>query len=81
MPSGQHIGRIRLARERSPAIWLWTVTVTIPGPPFGSAESIDEAKQRFKAAWISFKDKAGPEALARAYAEMNVANRPDRYRR
>jgi hypothetical protein len=32
----QPIGRIRLARERTPPIWLWTVTVTIPGPPFGT---------------------------------------------
>ena len=40
----QPIGRIRLARERSPPIWLWTVTVTIPGPPFGDAKSIHDAK-------------------------------------
>ena len=77
----QIIGRIRLARVRSPAIWLWNVTVVIPGPPFGSAESIDDAKQCFKAAWITFKDKVGPEKLAQAYKAMNVANRPDRYRR
>jgi hypothetical protein len=36
---------------------LWHVTVTIPGPPFGDAKSIDEAKARFKAAWIAFEDK------------------------
>ena len=77
---GQLIGRIRLARDRSPAIWLWNVTVTIPGPPFGDAKSIDEAKARFKSAWIAFKDKAGPERLAKAYEVMNVANRLDRYR-
>ncbi len=78
---GQLIGRIRLARERTPPIWLWTVTVTIPGPPFGSAESIDDAKIKFKSAWIAFKERVGPEALAQAYEEMNHANRPDRYRR
>jgi hypothetical protein len=77
---GQLIGRIRLARERSPAIWLWNVTVTIPGPPFGDAKSIDEAKARFKTAWIAFKEKHGAEKLAKAYEVMNVANRPDRYR-
>jgi hypothetical protein len=81
LEDGQVIGRIRLARDRSPAIWLWNVTVTIPGPPFGDAKSIDEAKARFKSAWITFKDKAGPEKLAQAYEAMNVANRPDRYRR
>jgi hypothetical protein len=43
--------------------------------------SIDEAKARFKAAWIAFKDKAGPAKLAQAYKEMNVANRPGRYYR
>ena len=77
----QPIGRIRLARERSPPIWLWTVTVTIPGPPFGDAKSINDAKARFKAAWLAFKDKVGAEALAKAYAEMEHANRPERYRR
>jgi hypothetical protein len=72
---------VRLARDRSPPVWLWNVTVTIPGPPFGDAKSIDDAKARFKAAWIAFKDKAGPEKLAKAYEAMNVANRPDRYQR
>jgi hypothetical protein len=42
-----------LARERVPPIWLWTVTVTIPSPPFGDAKTIDEAKARFKAAWMN----------------------------
>jgi hypothetical protein len=32
---GQPIGRIRYAKERSPGLWLWTVTVNIPGPPYG----------------------------------------------
>jgi hypothetical protein len=77
----QPIGRIRLARERSPAIWLWNVTVTIPGPPFGDAKTIDDAKTRFKAAWLAFKNKVGSEALAKAFAAMNDANRADRYRR
>ena len=81
LESRQPIGRIRLARERTPPIWLWTVTVTIPGPPFGDAKSIDDAKARFKAAWLAFKDKVGAEALAKAYAEMEHANRPERYRR
>jgi hypothetical protein len=77
----QPIGRIRLARERTPAIWVWHVTVTIPGPPFGDAKTIDDAYARFKAAWLAFKDKVGAEALAKAYAEMEHANRRDRYRR
>ena len=78
LEDGQPIGRIRLARERSPPIWLWHVTVTIPGPPFGDAKNIGEAKVRFKAAWLAFKHKVGAEALAKSYAEMNHANRPER---
>jgi hypothetical protein len=73
LDDGQPIGRIRLARERSLPIWLWTVTVTIPGPPFGDAKNIGEAKARFKVAWLAFKDKVGSEALAKAYAAMNHA--------
>jgi hypothetical protein len=57
------------------------VTVTIPGPPFGDAKSLDEAKARFKAAWQAFKERHGAEKLSKDYAEMNHANRPDRYRR
>ena len=67
--------------ERSLAIWLWHVTVTIPGPPFGDAKSIDEAKTRFESAWLAFKDKVGEEALTAVYAAMDHANRPERYRR
>jgi hypothetical protein len=48
---GQQIGRIRFASERNPGIWLWQVQVHIPGPPFGSAKNLDEAKQNFKTAW------------------------------
>jgi hypothetical protein len=81
LEDGQTIGRIRLVRERSPAIWSWTVTIPIPGPPFGGAKNIDDAKARLKAAWLAFKGRIGEEALAKAYAEMNHANRADRYRR
>ena len=77
LDDGQPIGRIRLARERAPPIWLWTVTIPLPGPPFGDAKTIDEAKQRFKRA--ACVQKQGWRALAKAYAEMNHANRPERY--
>jgi hypothetical protein len=80
LEDGEPIGPIRFARERGPPIWAWRVTVSIPGAPFGDAKSTD-AKARFKAAWLMFKVKVGPEALAVAYAEMKHANRPDRYRR
>ncbi len=73
---GQLVGRIRYASERTPGIWLWNVTVTLSGPPFGSAKTIDEAKQRFKAAWRAFKERHGAAALAEAYAEMEHAIGP-----
>lgn len=78
---GQKIGRIRYTKERTPGIWQWNVTVILPGPPFGDAKSLGEAKDRFKAAWLAFKEKVGPESLAEAYDTMNYANRPDRYQR
>jgi len=67
-------------REQTREIWLWTVTVMIPGPPFGSAGSLNEANRSFRAGWESFKAKHGPEKLAAAYEAMNHANRPERYR-
>ena len=78
---GQCIGRIRYASERVPGKWLWNATVTIPGPPFGDAKTLDQAKERFKEAWVAFKYKHGPDALAKAYEEMKNANQPGRYRR
>ncbi len=81
LEDGQPIGRIRYTKERSPGKWLWSVAVNIPGPPYGDAKTLDEAKQRFKAAWLAFKDKHGPEKLAKVFAKMNFANRHDRYRR
>jgi hypothetical protein len=78
---GRGIGRIRYARERTPGVWLWNVTVTIPGPPFGSASTLDDAKAQFKLGWDAFKAKHGSDALARAYAAMDHANRPGRYGR
>lgn len=76
---GQPIGRIRYARERTPGIWIWQVQVLIPGPPFGSAKSIGDAKDQFKSAWLRFATEHGADALARAYETMNHANRPGRY--
>jgi hypothetical protein len=78
---GQRIGRIQYTRDRSSGLWLWNVTVTIAGPPFGDAATLDEAKGRFKVAWEAFKLKHGPGKLAKAYAAMNAADRPERYGR
>jgi hypothetical protein len=42
---------------------------TIPGPPFGSAPTLDAAKAAFRSAWETFKAKHGADKLARAYEE------------
>jgi hypothetical protein len=75
---GQLIGRIRYTRDRSPGKWLWHVTVTLPGPPFGDAKTLGEAEARFKTAWEAFQVKHGAEKLAKAFDAMNHANRPGR---
>jgi hypothetical protein len=76
----QLIGRIRFASDRLPPLWLWTCTVTLPRPPFGDAATLDQAKERFAAAWATFKEPYGAEELAKTFDAMNHANRPDRYR-
>jgi hypothetical protein len=37
-----------------------------------SAKDLESAKTEFKAAWESLKVRVGPEALARAFAAMNI---------
>ena len=56
---GQRIGRIRYANKRTPSIWQWHVQVHMPSPPFGDAEDIDQAKVRFKAAWLPSRPNTG----------------------
>ena len=40
-------------------------------PAFGSATSLDDAKQSFKTAWPAFKAKHWPQALTAAYSAKN----------
>jgi hypothetical protein len=69
----QRIGRIRLATERMPCVWLWNVTIHLTGGlPMGSAKDIDTAKAEFKAAWEALKARTTPEQLAAAYKAMNI---------
>jgi hypothetical protein len=69
----QRIGRIRFADERNPGIWLWNVTIHLPGGlPMGSAKDADTAKAEFKAAWEALKARTPPEELAAAYKAMNI---------
>ena len=72
----QRIGRIRFADERNPGIWLWNVTIHLPGGlPMGSAK--DAEKAEFKAAWEALKARTPPEELAAAYQAMNIRDDDD----
>ena len=63
----QRIGRIRLADERMPPVWLWNVTIHLPsGLPTGSSADLHTAKAEFKAAWKALKASTSPEDLAAA---------------
>ena len=69
----QRIGRIRLAGEHMPPVWLWSVTIHLTGGlPTGSAKDIDTAKADFKVAWEALKVRTTPERLAAAYKAMNI---------
>jgi hypothetical protein len=63
----QRIGLIRLATERMPGVWLWSVTVHLTGGlPTGSSNDLDTAKAAFEAAWEVLKAVTPPEQLAAA---------------
>ena len=69
----QRIGRIRFASESTPGIWLWNVTINLPGGlPMGSCKDLDTAKAEFKAAWEGLKVRTTPEQLAAAYRATNI---------
>jgi len=71
----QRIGRIRLADERMPPVWLWNVTIHLTGGlPMGSSKDLDTAKAELKAAWEALKARTPPERLAAAYRTMNIRN-------
>jgi hypothetical protein len=69
----QRIGRIRLATERMPCRWLWSVTVHLSdGLTMGYAKDLDTAKADFKTAWGSPEGQTSPGELAAAYRAMNI---------
>jgi hypothetical protein len=69
----QRIGRIRLATERMPCVWLWSVTIHLTGGlPMGSAKDLDTATADFKAAWEALKARTPKDTLAAAYKAMNI---------
>ena len=70
LEGSQRIGRIRLDTERMPCVWLWSVTVHLPGGlPMGSAQDFNTAKAEFKAAWKALKARITPEQRAAAYKD------------
>ena len=73
LEGSQRIGRIRLATERMPCVWLWSVTIHLSGGlPMDSAKDLDTGKAEFKAAWKALKARTPPEQLAAAYRAMNI---------
>ena len=78
LEGAQRIGRIRLADERLPPVWLWNVTIHLTGGlPTGSFPDFNAAKAEFKAAWKALKASTAPEELATAYAAMNIRDDND----
>jgi hypothetical protein len=66
LESGQRIGRIRLATERMPCVWLWNVTIHLGGGlPMGSSQDLNTAKAEFKAAWKALKARITPDLYMR----------------
>ena len=74
----QRIGRIRLADERMPPIWLWNVVVHVTaGLRMGSAKDLDTAKADLKAAWENLKARTSKDELAAAYRALNIRDDDD----
>lgn len=74
---GRSVGRIRLADERSwqGTVWTWNVNVTLPIPSWcnGSADSLEAAKDEFKAAWERFYAGLTPENIASWHRTEDLA--------
>ena len=59
--NGTEIGRMYEQRPGAPpdALWVWSITVIVPGPRRGKTDgravSFEEAKAQFAACWEAFK--------------------------
>ena len=74
----QRIGRIRLATEHMPCVWLWSVTIHLTGGlPMGLAKDLDTAKAEFEAAWENLKARVSKDELAAAYKDLNIRDDDD----
>ena len=71
--AGQVVGRLRRASERAGKVWMWNVTVNVPGGGNGAAASLEEAEAAFRPSWFAFKADIGEERLASALQEAQNA--------
>jgi hypothetical protein len=64
---GRGVGRIRLADEQSwqGTAWAWHINPPLPVPPWcnGSADSLEVAKDQFKAVWERFYATLTPDDI------------------
>ena len=53
---GRTVGRIRLATERAPPLWTYSITVPLPVPPYamGGGAGLEETKALFRKEWERF---------------------------
>jgi hypothetical protein len=74
--AGHAVGRLRRATERAGEVWMWNVTVNVPGGGNGAAGCLEEAKAAFRQSWLAFKATIGEERLASALqAAQNARER------
>lgn len=68
MFEGRRVGRIRQAHERVgfASGWDWSINPPLPIPSWGtgSAESLERAKEQFKAAWERFYAEMSKDDIA-----------------
>jgi len=69
----QRIGRIRLATERMPCVWLWRHRTPDRRAPYGFVQGLRHSQGGVqKAAWKALKARTTPEQMAAAYKAMNI---------
>ena len=76
--AGEPVGRIRLASERRPQCWMWSVTVCVTGAGNGTAADLDAAKAAFRQSWLPFKTAIGEQCLVAALELARAARERSR---
>ena len=67
----QRIGRIRLATERMPCVWLWSVTIHLTGG-LPMARRRTSTRPRRSSRRSGNRPRTTPEQFAAAYKAMNI---------